>query len=331
MKRLKRSLDLAKLLLFALPLSAPHSCAIGAEAMPPSQSSGVAAQPSQGLSYDLVITDGELVSATKRVNASLANVSEVLREIYPDANIALSPGVRDIAVQDLKLRGARIEDALEAIRIASSDEFQWRKAAPVRPGGMDPSTGMPLPPGQEDSLPLFLLERDPTPAPIKESQSVEVFNMRGYLDSLNVTNRTDSDRYLVDLQRIVFETVDSLANRREPAGKPLPSITFRWHEGASLLIAMGPVEALQVARQVFTALPGVFVSRQSADPAAGRQSMSEEAKQAFLRRYGLARDTASPQQSQEQPGMSAEMRKRYGLAPATPERQQKPATPGQRP
>src|SRR5262245_25601630 len=80
-------------------------------------------QSAQNPGYDLVIADGLLKSSGTNSAATLVNVVDALRDLYPGANIVLSPNLRDSAVQDLKLRSARIEDALEALRVASDNAF----------------------------------------------------------------------------------------------------------------------------------------------------------------------------------------------------------------
>src|SRR5690348_16130782 len=52
------------------------------------------------IGYDLEIVDGILVQDGKKENATLANVVDVLRARYPEANIALAPGLGKLEISD---------------------------------------------------------------------------------------------------------------------------------------------------------------------------------------------------------------------------------------
>src|SRR5262245_46035753 len=69
----------------------------------PSPIPAAGGQSAQNPGYDLVIVDGVLKSLATNATATLVNVVDALRDLYPGANIVLSPNLRDSAVQDLKL------------------------------------------------------------------------------------------------------------------------------------------------------------------------------------------------------------------------------------
>ena len=69
--------------------------------------------------YDLQIIDGQLIRPQGKVEATLANVVDALRDQYAEANIILSPGLSKLKVGDLKLRAGKLSDELEAVRVAS--------------------------------------------------------------------------------------------------------------------------------------------------------------------------------------------------------------------
>src|SRR5579872_578458 len=69
------------------------------KATPPATESG--SKPSE---FDLQIVDGTLLLPGRKVEATLGNVIDALRDQYSQANIINSPGLEKIKVGDLKLR-----------------------------------------------------------------------------------------------------------------------------------------------------------------------------------------------------------------------------------
>src|SRR5207248_148278 len=104
-----------------------------------------------------------------KLEPTLANVVDALRERYNEANIVLSPGLAKLKISDLKLRGGRLMENLEAIRVASGGKFDW--TSPGVQGGpamVDPATGLPASAAVvEPNTGLFIL-RDPAPTPETE-------------------------------------------------------------------------------------------------------------------------------------------------------------------
>src|SRR5262249_28890699 len=76
------------------------------------------------VSYDLEISNGTLVLEGKKTEATLANVVEVLRARYQQANIVIAPGLAQLKISDLKLRAGQLVDELEAVRVASGEKFE---------------------------------------------------------------------------------------------------------------------------------------------------------------------------------------------------------------
>lgn len=215
--------------------------------------------------YDLVIAEGQLVNGPKgTVEATLANVADALREIHPGANLVLSPGLSKVRLADLKLRGSKLPDELEALRIASGEKFDW--VGPGSPGpnmaspsAIDPATGLPQA-GADPNVGLFIL-REPMPTP-QTHRMVEAFNLDPYLEWLRSkqdpkgpaqSGRDDQiQKSLEDIQTIVIETIDKLRQDRASSGD-MPN--FQFHRGANLLIVIGTTEAVDVARRIVMALP----------------------------------------------------------------------------
>ena len=223
--------------------------------------------------YDLEIKDGLLVwtgnprkDNAKQVPANLANVVELLREFYPGANFAVSPGLVDTLIADMKMRWSTVEEKLEAIRIASGSAFVWRNA---QVPSIDPVTGLPATPtaaipGVRPIPALYVLE--PPSAEAKPGLQVEAFNIGGYVDSMNEEEMKDKEtreRRNAEkrdrIQQIVLETVDEyeiVSRRANPKAKPLQRPSIRFHPGANLLIVIGEPEVVAVAAKVIGALPG---------------------------------------------------------------------------
>src|ERR1041385_3739402 len=128
--------------------------------------------------YDLEVKEGVIISGSansKSTSASLANVIDAVRNRYPDANIAISPGLGNIPVSDLKLRTSSLPEELEAIRVASGGKFEWSGGS----AQIDPATGLPN--GSPSSNKGLFTLREPT-AP-ENQRVVEAFNIGPYLQS----------------------------------------------------------------------------------------------------------------------------------------------------
>jgi hypothetical protein len=215
-------------------------------------------------SYDLEIKDSILIwNGAKRkdnanqVPANLQNVVDLLRELHPDANFAVSPEVRENMVADLKMRTSSVEEKLEAIRIASGSDFMWRNA---QVGAVDPATGLPAKSGNTPAL--YVLEAIPTPP--KPGLQLEAFNISGYLDTLYGKAPDDIAKRKAEqidqLERMVLETVkvyEAMSQAVNSKAKSLQTPSIRFHSGANLVIIIGEAEAVAVAAKVVGALPGV--------------------------------------------------------------------------
>ncbi len=295
--------------------------------------------------YVIEIRDGAMWENGKPKNpASLANVVDELRKLWPEANIVLAPEVSGLKIEDLKLRSIHeLWEALEAVRVASGYRFEWRKGSPSVPVA-DPATGLLLKAAPVETS-LFILDRG------TESQRnslerarhmVEVFNLKDYLRTLAThpagppgQAAADPSRALHDIEQIVMDTVYAMGDRDVPeSDQP----KFMFHESAGVLVVTGPPDMIEVAHKVISALTGSsgpefpaargqapdFYSRfgmrmprtSSAESPAEPLTPEQEARQRYLR-YG-PRQTPP---AQAQPGLPGAA----GDAPATP------AAPGQAP
>ncbi len=243
--------------------------------------------------YTLDISNGQFHTEGKTVPATMGTLADVLRNLYPKANIVLAPGVQDIQIGDLKLRASTLGVALEGLRVASGDAFTWREQgfAPA----IDQTTGQPMAIDQTTGLPikttaLYTL----TPAAPRQERGLAVFNMRGYFSQAGALGDKQEDKRYKLLQganTIVSEAFRQLYGSRPQLDQP----GFSYYDDASLSIVTGPPEALDVARKVLLALPGVTTTRTiETSPQNGIPVPS------FVRPYGT-----SSKQPQPAPGFNA--------------------------
>jgi hypothetical protein len=250
--------------------------------------------------YDLWIAEEVFLYRGKKLEPTLGNVVDALRERYADANIALAPGLAAVKISDLKLRAGQLSDELEAIRVASGSKFEWiapGSAGPNLPPGssvIDPATGLPSPSAESLNRGLFILREAP-PTPWTE-RTVEAFNLSGYIQWLTNKDRTaaapDSrakaaEQSLHDVEKIVMETIETL-KRGNLDSQDQPR--FQFHSGANLLVTVGTRESVEIVRKVVNALPGQ-VEAGSPNPGGfggvGGPTPNQ-AVNAFMQRYGLS-------------------------------------------
>lgn len=225
--------------------------------------------------YELVIANDRLAWAGGSTEATLGGAVDALREMHPNANIVMSPGLSKVKLADLKLRGSRLPEELEALRVASGGKFDWvGPGSPMpniaSPSAIDPATGLPAA-GADPNVGLFVL-REPMPTP-ETHRMVEAFNLEPYLEWLRTKQDSKESsegreqqiqKSLGEIEEIVMETIAKL-KRGEGSAADAPS--FQFHRGANLLIVIGPAEAVDVARRIVMALP------RPQSPAAGSEQM----------------------------------------------------------
>ena len=166
---------------------------------------------------------GVPIKHARNMEATLQNVSEVLRDIYPNVNITLAPGLENLIIGDLKLRlsSMRLNDVLQAMELASGAKFSVR--------------------GSQTS---FLL----APAQQQGSRKTEVFNLSTFLQGLEERDERSVGVAVEQVKELILQTYAEL----KPKETTQPS--FQFHSGANLLIMIGEPEALEVATKVVNAL-----------------------------------------------------------------------------
>jgi len=284
--------------------------------------------------YNLEIVDGKLILPTSKVEATLGNVIDALREQYTEANIVLAPGLAKLRVADLKLRAGRLMDELEGLRVATGGKFEIQgPTSGIQ--RIDPNTGLPIGDTKQNAG-LFVL-RDFRPVGPTE-RTVEAFNIGPYLDWLRhqpndgAQKRSTEDQALEEIGMIIHDTISDFKRDSDDADRP----TWQYHRGATLLVVIGNIESVEIARKIVNALPGMSAIADSARARYGLGFKSPEEKaaeeDAFRARYGLMRlskpstqsantqqgaDSSSPADKPREAMSEEAFRKRYGLAPAT--------------
>jgi hypothetical protein len=259
--------------------------------------------------YELEIEEGQLVRPEGRVEATLPNVVNALRDEYTDANIVLAPGLAKLKVSDLKLRAGSLAEELEAVRVACLDKFEIQAVGgpavrvdvdPTTGLPLDLTTGVPLQGGKRENPGLFVL-REPKPTP--ETQRVfEAFNIGPYIEwlrhqpnDLGKSNVDPTDEGINEIAQIISDTVRDVKD-----GLPENQPTWQYHKGATLLVVIGTRDSVDIAGKIVNVLPGMNSASEQSRAQSGRAPMSPDraaADEAFRKRYGLTRPLTPNQQN----------------------------------
>ncbi|HSU56856.1 MAG TPA: hypothetical protein VLT36_22545 [Candidatus Dormibacteraeota bacterium] len=258
--------------------------------------------------FDLQVVEGQLVLRTGNVDATLGRVIDALREQYPEANIVMSPGLAKVKVGDLKLRGGRLTEELEAVRVASGEKFDLQTPAQAVPT-IDPTTGMPVASTKAPSAGLYVLRQAQYSS--RPPRILEAMNIGPYLEWLGRRPHEEGKRHseqqeLSELQEMIDAAVlDFKAGEGRDREHQDDQLIFKYHPGATLVVIIGSPDSVEIARKIVNALPGMFPAQAQAN--ANRTAQQHAPDDAFRARYGLAPRDASA----AQPGVPAQ-------APAKP-------------
>jgi hypothetical protein len=167
---------------------------------------------------------------------------------------------------------------------------------------------------------------------------VEAFNIGPYLTWLRLRiqpndeaqKRSTEDQALDEIGNIIQHTISDFKGDSGDGDRP----TWQYHRGATLLVVIGNIESVEIARKIVNALPGMSAVADNArarnygvGPPSPDASATEDA---FRKRYGLVPRSAPPagqpadvQQEIDENAVRAAnaheaIRKRYGLTPANP-------------
>lgn len=202
------------------------------------------------------------------VKATIANVVDLLRELFPEANFIVSPGIGEMVVSDLKLRNANAEEALRAVCLATGPMVAWRNDSAVPPL-IDPVTGLPTVGSPGSKKPMYVLYENPAGQVYspKPKPQIEAFSIGDYLAAnlAGITNAADRaariDQILSELHDMVSETTQLYQKVQEQMDRSSKSsggiASMRFHPNAGLLVVTGDPDAVFVASKVLGALPSV--------------------------------------------------------------------------
>jgi hypothetical protein len=283
----------ARILRFGLAIGVVCSPAVGSAAEKPLEAPA-ATTDWKPAGYDLQIVGGRLIRPDGKVEATLPNVVDALRERYTNANIIFSAGLAKLKVDDLKLRAGRLVEDLEALRIATGERFDVQAPNRPFPPQVDPNTGQVL---YGVNSGLFVL-RESTP-PAQRQRLVEAFNIGPYLEWLRHQPKepnlkgSEEDYGPQEIQMMIKETLGGF----RPDGAEADQPVFQYHPGTSLLIVIGNPDSVEIARKIVKALPGMNPmeeSRAGSSAAILKERERAAAEDAFRKRYGLAPRSALP-------------------------------------
>jgi hypothetical protein len=237
--------------------------------------------------YDLQIIDGHLAQASGKVDATLEKVIDALRDQHPEANIVMSPGLGKLKVGDLKLRAGRLAEELEAVRVATGEKFDLK--TPGEPMvDLDPKRGLPPDQGKTPNAGLFVLREAQKPP--QEQRVVEAFNIGPYLEWLahrpGEERKPTAEKEQEALDRIelmIVQTITDFKGEEHPEDQP----KWQYHRGATLLVIIGSLDSVEIARKIVNALPGMLPGRGQPNVSTAQQHAAEEA---FRSRYGIKRE-----------------------------------------
>ena len=176
--------------------------------------------------------------AATSARATIANLAKYLSVADTNGNLNVSPSAAEIEIKDLKLRGADIDEVLNAVSTATDGAVHGK-------GGID-----------VDGRYHFAFEV--FNGQVKPGRTLEVFNMSGFIAnvwvSVPIEKRDSATQSEFDaMESLIAETLDSLyPNDPQRAAHP----EFKFHKGTKLLIVIGTPEAIDVARKVINAWPG---------------------------------------------------------------------------
>jgi hypothetical protein len=161
------------------------------------------------------------------VPATIGNLAKYLRAQNPELNIVLSPGAADEKITDLKLRSGDMKAVTEAVIIATESKVRSSQMS-----GNDNWT--------------FVVPKEQNPG-----RTVEVFNLSGYIQTLNANDTSDLINLKLDeLKQLIRETLQASGYTSAD------DTSFRYHPGTHLLIVTGSTDAIDITRKIVNALSG---------------------------------------------------------------------------
>jgi hypothetical protein len=254
-------------LLNALLLSAAAATLLAAS--PARAQSGAVAVPEEN--KDITIQNNVLKLGTnQRVAATLDHAVDALRQLYPDANIVLEPGLGEIEIGDLVLHcnqgGPDLDLELEALSIASGRKFIVEPHYGLSSQNMPGSFA-----GSAPRKALLVLKANGPPPDAKPEKKVAAFNLSAYfafkhlgMTTNNAKNQEEIKEQVERLRHMIADTMEALHPKSEGFAGTLEALRSTvFYPDANLLVLVGSEDDLQAARVVIGALPGMGGGRSS--------------------------------------------------------------------
>ena len=199
--------------------------------------------------YALEVTaEGFLIHDGKETSPTLGHAIDILRQQHPELTFALSPGLSEVRLSELKLRADDVDQTLEALRLACGNRFVF--AAPSH-----------MPDKPDSMRTLYLLQGD---EPRNRRRTVEAFNLGPWIAS--AASQKEKEKRLDQLTELINLTMEKLKQSPlDPAERP----ETMFHMDANIIVVIGSPDAIEVVGKLVRALsPGPFI-----DPATGLPGM----------------------------------------------------------
>jgi hypothetical protein len=221
-------------LALALPLS---------QASAQKRSQPATTQPSGNYQLEVTIDSagGHLFHDGKETPATLGNAIDVLRQQHPELTFALSPGLSDVKLSELKLQANDVDQTLEALRLSCGNRFVF--AAPSH-----------MPDGNRDGMrTLYLLQGD---EPRNRRRMVEAFNLGSWISEAG--SQHEKEVRVGRVEEIIFATIEKWKQMSlDSADRP----EFLYHPEGNIMVVIGAPEAIEIAGKIIRAMnPGMAVN-----------------------------------------------------------------------
>ena len=219
-------------------------------------------QASAPVKFDIEIVSRGLRLPGKNglYSAHLDSIVDFLREHGFDGQIAMSPGLAGMLIENLKLHAATVEEVLEGLRVASGDKFTWKAT--------NLSSDSAVPFYSLEATDRFLRTRDDNRS---RQPVVEVFNLSSYFAQMRSSQPTNDAAFDVIKAKEIETTKEIIGNILKRAwgfDGATNALQYQFHPGANLLVVTGRdeddmEEAMNIAKKIINAM----IEQPSAPPA----------------------------------------------------------------
>ncbi len=182
-----------------------------------------------------------LLNGERKELPTLGHAIDILRRLHPELTFALSPGLGDVKLGELKLRANDVDQTLEALRLASGNRFVFAAPSHVPDGG------------SEAMHSLYLLQAS---EPANRRRMVEAFNLGPWISGAG--SEDAKQERIQRLRMIIHDTIERLKQTPlDSADQP----DVLYHPEANIMVVIGEPEAIDVAGKIIRAMnPGMAVN-----------------------------------------------------------------------